>query len=169
MFKAYKTELDPNNKQKTLLYHKATTAITKQAKVLCVESLNVAGMMKNHKLAKSLADSSMSEFSRQLEYKAKWANIPVIKADRFYASSKLCSSCGCTKEDLKLSDRTYTCEHCDLSIDRDLNAAINLRNLAESHSDKQNVSEDIKVSAMPKGAAVSVCERERKFSCVNNW
>jgi putative transposase len=139
--------------------HKATTAITKQAKVLCIENLNVSGMMKNHKLAKSLSDASMGEFLRQLEYKASWANIPVIKADRFFASSKLCSNCGCLKETLSLGERIYCCEHCNLSIDRDLNAAINLKTLAGSLPDNKNDS----------GGTRLVSVKEEKSTISNNW
>lgn len=110
--------------------HKATFSITTGAAAIGIEDLNIKGMIKNHKLSKSLSDASLSEFLRQLEYKAEWKNIPIVKADRFYPSSKTCSCCGEIKEDLKLSDRIFKCDHCGLEIDRDLNAAINLKNLA---------------------------------------
>jgi putative transposase len=112
--------------------HKATTAIVRNADVLVVESLNVAGMMKNRHLARSLSDASLSEFLRQLKYKAEWSGVEVIEAPRFYPSSKTCSGCGTIKSDLILSDRVYECSSCGLQIDRDLNAAINLKNLAPS-------------------------------------
>jgi putative transposase len=111
--------------------HKATAAITKRAAVLGIESLNIAGMMKNHHLAGALADASLSEFHRQLEYKMKWHGGAVIKADRFFPSSKTCSSCGRVKDVLSLSERVFRCE-CGFVKDRDVNAAINLKNLAVS-------------------------------------
>lgn len=112
--------------------HKATTAIIKSFSLIGIESLNVAGMLKNHNLAASIADAAMSEFLSQLKYKAGWYGCTIVEAPRFYPSSKTCSKCGNVKSDLKLSDRTYRCDVCGLSIDRDLNAAINLKNLAVS-------------------------------------
>jgi len=90
-----------------------------------LEDLNVKGMMKNHKLAGAVGDASFYEIKRQLLYKTAWYGGSIIDVDRFFPSSKLCSSCGCLKEDLTLQDRTYTCD-CGLNIDRDLNASINL-------------------------------------------
>jgi len=110
--------------------HKCTSAITKAVSVIGIEDLNVSGMVKNHKLAKAISDSSLSELLRQIEYKAEAAGIKIVKADRFFPSSKTCSDCGCIKSDLKLSDRIYKCTDCGLEIDRDLNAAINLKTLA---------------------------------------
>jgi putative transposase len=112
--------------------HKATTEIVRNADVVCIESLNVSGMLRNHRLARALSDASLSEFLRQLAYKAEWAGVEIIEADRFYPSSKTCSGCGNVKTDLSLSDRTYSCDECGLELDRDLNAAINLKNLAGS-------------------------------------
>ena len=112
--------------------HKATSAIAKRAAVLGVESLNVSGMMKNHSLAKALGDASLSEFLKQLEYKMKWHGGTVVKADRFYPSSKTCSKCGDVKKSLSLSERVFHCDACGHILDRDLNAAINLKNLAVS-------------------------------------
>jgi putative transposase len=109
--------------------HKATTTITKSCSVLGIESLNVQGMLRNHKLAGALSDASLSEFHRQIEYKSRWNGVSVVRADPFYPSSKTCSACGSIKADLKLSDRTYECA-CGFKIDRDLNAALNLRDLA---------------------------------------
>lgn len=112
--------------------HKATDAITKRAAVLGIETLNVAGMLKNHCLAKALSDASMSEFHKQLEYKMKWAGGIVVKADMFYPSSKICSVCGVVKDKLTLKERTFKCDDCGNAMDRDLNAAINLKNMAVS-------------------------------------
>lgn len=104
--------------------HKFTTAVCKSHATVVVEDLRIDDMtVKAPKpLRRSFARSMMREVLRQFEYKAKH----LVKAPRFFASSKTCSQCGTRKEDLKLSDRTYKCEHCGLSIDRDLNAAINL-------------------------------------------
>lgn len=112
--------------------HKATTAITKQSSCVVIEDLNVRGMQRNRRLAKALSDASLAEFHRQLEYKARWQGVTVIKAGRFFPSSKTCSGCGHVKADLTLGDRTYECGACGLVIDRDLNAAINLKKLAGS-------------------------------------
>lgn len=126
--------------------HKATTAIVRNADVLVVESLNVAGMLRNHRLARSLSDASLSEFLRQLGYKAAWSGVQIIEAPRFYPSSKTCSGCGHVKSDLTLSDRVYECSSCGLSTDRDLNAAINLKNLAPS-SGVPACGEDVRPSS----------------------
>lgn len=114
--------------------HKSTSHIvkTKQYGVVVLENLNVSGMAKNHKLAKAIHDASMSEFRRCIEYKAKWYGVEVVIADRWFPSSKVCSECGCIKNNLTLNDRAYECEHCDSVMDRDLNAAINLKNTASS-------------------------------------
>ncbi len=89
--------------------HKTTTAITKRYGIIGIETLNVNGMLKNHTLAKSIADASFSEFYRQLKYKAAWHGGQVIEADRFYPSSKTCSRCGTLKDTLSLSNRTFVC------------------------------------------------------------
>lgn len=94
--------------------------------VIILEDLNVKGMVKNRRLAKAISDAGMSELHRQIGYKAEWRGIRVIKADRWYASSKTCSNCGCVKSDLTLGDRTFVCPECGFTIDRDLNAARNL-------------------------------------------
>ena len=112
--------------------HKLTTSIIKSASVVGIETLNVAGMMKNHCLAKALSDAALSEIHRQLRYKAKWYGTDIVEADRFYPSSKTCSCCGNVKAGLSLGERTYCCEVCGFVEDRDINAAINLRNLAAS-------------------------------------
>lgn len=111
--------------------HLLTSKLVKfNPKAIVIEDLNVKGMMKNHKLAKHIADCSFYKIRRQLEYKCRWNNIELIIANRFYPSSKLCSCCGNKKEDLKLKDRIYKCKECGLIIDRDLNASINLMKLA---------------------------------------
>jgi putative transposase len=112
--------------------HKMTHSIAKNASIIVIEDLNVFGMLRNHCLAKALSDASFSEIHRQLAYKAKWYGAELIKAPRFYPSSKRCSYCGNVKDRLSLSERTYECESCGVFLDRDLNAARNLANLAPS-------------------------------------
>jgi len=113
--------------------HKLTTYLAKNHSLVGIEDLNVSGMMKNHKLAGAIQDGGFYEFRRQLEYKTKWYGSKLVVIDRYFPSSKKCSCCGNIKKDLKLSDRIYNCEKCGLSIDRDLNAAINIRNEADSY------------------------------------
>jgi len=91
-----------------------------------IEDLNVAGMVKNRRLARHVADASFGELRRQLEYKSAWHGGRVIVADRWFASSKKCSGCGAVKAKLPLSERTYACASCGMVADRDLNAALNL-------------------------------------------
>lgn len=109
--------------------HKLTTMLTRKCNLIGIEDLNVKGMMSNHKLAHSVADMSFFEFRRQLEYKAEATNTQIIVADRWFPSSKTCSNCGTVKSELTLSERVYHCE-CGFICDRDVNAAINLRNYA---------------------------------------
>ena len=111
--------------------HKVTTAIVEMLpSKIVMEDLNVQGMMKNHCLAKRIADQQFYFFRTCIEYKAEERGIKVVIADRFYPSSKTCSCCGSIKKDLKLSDRVYKCSSCGLEIDRDFNAARNLERLA---------------------------------------
>jgi len=112
--------------------HQATSGIIKRKpSFIVLEDLNVRGMMKNRYLSKTVQQQGFYEFRRQTEYKSAWNNIPVIIADRFFPSSKLCSCCGSIKKDLKLSDRIYKCE-CGNVIDRDYQAALNLKAYGEN-------------------------------------
>lgn len=113
------------------MIHKITNYLTKNYDQIVIENLNVSGMVKNHNLAQALSDVSFGEFRRQLEYKSIREGSVVKLADRFYPSSKTCSCCGHIKKVLKLSERTFECEQCGASIDRDLNASINLKNLVK--------------------------------------
>jgi putative transposase len=99
-----------------------------------IESLNVGGMLKNHRLARAIGDAGLAEFHRQITYKVAWRGGKVIKADRFYPSSKTCSRCGAINSALTLADRVFLCPTCAFSIDRDVNAAINLKKLAASYA-----------------------------------
>ncbi|MGC4797407.1 IS607 family element RNA-guided endonuclease TnpB [Micromonospora saelicesensis] len=110
--------------------HKLTTRLTRRHGTIVVEDLNVAGMLRNQRLARHIADASFAELRRQLAYKTEWNTGQLIVADRWYPSSKTCSGCGAVKTKLALSEREYKCEACGLSIDRDLNAARNLAALA---------------------------------------
>ena len=109
--------------------HKFTSHLVQNYDNIALETLQVANMMKNHKLAKSLSDVSLSKFNEILEYKAKYNGVSITRADRFYPSSKTCSHCGTIKSKLGLSQRTFICDECGYTIDRDLNASINLAKL----------------------------------------
>jgi putative transposase len=94
--------------------------------VVVIEDLNVAGMTKNRRLARHVADASFSEIRRQLAYKIEWHGGTLIVADRWFASSKTCSRCGAVRAKLTLSERMYVCDVCAMVMDRDVNAALNL-------------------------------------------
>jgi len=113
--------------------HQASHHIVEDLKpaVIILEDLNIKGMLQNRRLAKAISDAGMSELHRQISYKAQWRSVQVVKADRWFASSKTCSECGCIKDDLTLSHRTFGCLECGLILDRDLNAARNLAALGE--------------------------------------
>lgn len=106
--------------------HKATTWLASTFSEICIEDLNTAGMVKNHRLAKAVSDASFAEFRRQLEYKTARTGAALRVIDRWYPSSKTCSKCGAVKAKLPLSERTYRCDSCGLVMDRDLNAAVNI-------------------------------------------
>jgi putative transposase len=91
-----------------------------------MEDLNVAGMLRNHHLALSLADASFGEIRRQLQYKSDWFGGRVVRIDRFYPSSQLCSVCGVKNPGLRLEEREWTCQNCGTHHDRDANAARNI-------------------------------------------
>ena len=112
--------------------HQTTSEIVKRKpSFICMEDLNVSGMMKNKYLSKALQEQKLYEFKKQIEYKSERNNIQVIIADRFFPSSKLCSCCGNIKRGLKLSDRIYKCE-CGNTIDRDFQASVNLKVYGEN-------------------------------------
>ncbi len=120
---------------RTDAHHKATTDIVSKAGAIGIETLSVTNLLKDRKLAKALADSALGGFLEKLKTKAQARDIPIIQAERFFASSKTRSTCGHKKTDFTLSDRTYHCQHCGISIDRDVNAAIDLRQVAVGYTE----------------------------------
>ena len=109
------------------LLDKLTTWLAGTYSDISIEDLNVAGMVRNHRLAKAVNDASFAELRRQLEYKTARTGARLHVVDRWYPSSKMCSRCGRVKAKLSLTERTYRCEHCGVTMDRDLNAAINIK------------------------------------------
>jgi putative transposase len=118
--------------------HKATTDLARRYETVVAEDLNVAGMVRNHRLARAIADQGFGQARRMLAYKTTWNGGQFIVAGRFYPSSKTCSGCGSVKTKLALSERTYVCTGCGLILDRDVNAARNLLKLAASGAERIN-------------------------------
>ncbi|MGN9779648.1 IS607 family element RNA-guided endonuclease TnpB [Micromonospora sp. H33] len=110
--------------------HKLTTRLATGYGTIVIEDLNVAGMLRNRRLARRIADAGFAEIRRQLDYKTQWCGGRLVVADRWYPSSKTCSACGAVRTKLALSERTFTCTTCGLVLDRDVNAARNLAALA---------------------------------------
>ncbi len=108
--------------------HKVTKYVVNNYGKIIIENLSTESMLKNKKLSRAIHDVAFGEIIKQLSYKAKWANKEIVKADRFFASTKICSNCGNRKESISLSQRMYNCDCCGLKINRDLNAAKNLAN-----------------------------------------
>jgi len=114
--------------------HKLTTRLAKTKSVIVVEELSVAGMVQNRRLARSIADAGWSEFRRMLAYKTTWYGSRLVVGPRFHPSSKTCSVCGFVKPSLSLAERVFRCEACGLTLNRDLNAALNLERLVAGSS-----------------------------------
>lgn len=112
--------------QRNTYLHQITSKLVNENQIICIEDLNVNGMMQNHKLSKSIQELSLYEFRRQLEYKCRWYGRQLIIIDRFYPSSKTCHNCGYIYKDLKLSQREWICPQCKSLIDRDYNASLNI-------------------------------------------
>lgn len=106
--------------------HKVSLDLVRNYDIICIEDLNIKGMMKNHRLARQISDVAWGEFIRMLTYKAEINDKKVVKIDRYYPSSKTCHTCGYVNADLKLSDREWICPDCGSVIDRDTNAAMNI-------------------------------------------
>ena len=133
--------------------NKATTMIANTYSVVCVEGLHVAGMVKNHHLARSLSDAALGEFRRQLEYKTARSGAALRVVDRWFPSSKTCSNCGTVKAKLSLSERVFNCNACGLSIDRDLNAAINIEVAGSAPETLNARGEDVRRADLVSGDA----------------
>jgi len=128
--------------------HKLTTSLVKtKPKVIVIETLKPKNMSKNHKLASAVLDSSFGKIKDTLKYKCAWNGVHLIMAPAFYASSKYCSVCGHKHNDLKLSDREWTCSYCGTHLDRDVNAAKNLQYLGLWMIDKHSPSGESTVSS----------------------
>lgn len=112
--------------------HGLSAAIAKGHVSVVVEDLNVAGMLANRRVARAIADASFGELRRQLEYKAAWYGTELVVSDRWFPSSKTCSGCGEVKRDLTLAERIYECSSCELVVNRDVNAAVNLARYREA-------------------------------------
>ena len=121
--KAYKKISD----KKEYYLHQVSNYLIDENQVICMEDLNVRGMLRNHNLAESIQEMNFGEFKRMLEYKANWYGRKIVFVDRFYPSSKTCNHCGYINKKLKLSDRQWICPDCGETIERDYNAALNIR------------------------------------------
>jgi putative transposase len=132
--------------------HKLTNDLTRRFHTIVIEDLNVKGMLKNHCLSRAIADMGFHEFRRQLTYKTARRGGTLIMADRWYPSSKLCSSCGYQMGTIDLGIREWVCSTCQAHHDRDVNAAINLKNLAVSFT----------VSACGEAGSGHACKRKVK-------
>jgi putative transposase len=119
---------------RSALVHRITSTLAAGYATVVVEDLNVAGMVRNHSLARHVFDAAFGELRRQLEYKTAWYGTRLVIADRWFPSSKTCSGCGHVHATLTLADRLFTCPACSLEIDRDVNAAVNLARLAPADS-----------------------------------
>ncbi len=112
--------------QRNTYLHQITSKLVNENQVICIEDLNVNGMLNNHRLSKSIQELSLFEFRRQLEYKCNWYGRQLVIIDRFYPSSKTCHNCEYIYRDLKLSQREWICPHCGKKVDRDYNASLNI-------------------------------------------
>lgn len=124
--------------------HKLSNKLTNEYQTICLESLKVKNMMKNHKLARVIGEASWYSFISMLQYKGKWKGCDIIQIDQFYPSSKTCSICNWKKEDLKLSERSWVCLNCGTEHDRDINAAKNILTYGLSLKSISSGTEDYK-------------------------
>jgi putative transposase len=142
---------------------KLTSSLVSRFDRISIEDLHVNGMLKNHTLAKHLADASFGDVRRQLTYKAELYGNMLNVVARFFPSSKQCSCCGNINAELTLTDRTYICKVCGMVKDRDLNAAINLEQVGRAHSEPTNAcGHDGSVSVAHKAKAASIDETGRE-------
>jgi putative transposase len=127
--------------------HKATTRLARTKSVIVTEDLATENLIQNHRLPRSLADASFGVFERMLQYKTRWYGSVVVKADRFFPSTKRCSTCSTVKADVLLSQRILRCDACGVEVNRDPNAALNLEHVAASWSETVNACERREVHA----------------------
>ena len=123
-------------------HRQAASAITKEADAVVVESLNIAGMVKNRKLSRALNDVALGSFLQEIAWQCEKRGVRLIEASQWFPSSKTCSGCGAVKSELTLSEREYVCGQCGLVTDRDLNAALNLKRLGQSLLRGESVKPD---------------------------
>lgn len=135
------------NQRKDFL-HKLSTQLINNHDTLCFENLNVSGMMKNRKLALPIADAGWGEFVRQCKYKGEWYGKNILQLPTFQPSTKICSSCEAINNTLTLSDREWTCANCGTLHDRDINAAINIKNYCIKNSGQVLPGEPVEMSAL---------------------
>jgi putative transposase len=136
--------------------HQVSNQLVKTHDQLVLEDLNITGIMSNRRLARAVSDAAWGELAHQITYKQHWRNGQVVVADRWFASSKTCSSCGQIKKVLSLRERTYTCDHCGLVMDRDLNAAANLAAWAQDHTRGEAQDGDRQAA----GPDINACRRD---------
>jgi putative transposase len=144
--------------------HKVTRQLVNESQVntYCLEDLNISGMLRNHKLAKSIADVSWYEFVRQLTYKAGWVGKNITHIGRFEPSSKMCSNCGKINQDLQLKDREWVCKECGTKHDRDINAAKNILDFSfyknETKTNKEYTVGTTEINASGEKSTVAIQE-----------
>lgn len=147
--------------------HKTTTKLCRENQTIVLEHLSVKGMLKLRSLSRAISDVGLHEFRRQIEYKSKLYGTEVVIADRFFPSSKTCSSCGVVKAELSLSERSWVCMSCGTDHDRDLNAAKNLRTLGLRGTPGTGLETlvDKKTAAKGKYSKVSRLGEARSTTC----
>ena len=133
--------------------HKLSTKLTNEYQTICLETLRVKNMMKNHKLARAIGEASWYSFVNMLQYKGKWKGCDIIQIDQFYPSSKTCSRCNWKKENLKLSERSWVCPKCGTIHDRDINAAKNILTYGLSLKSISSGTEDYKRGEVKRGSS----------------
>jgi len=143
------------NQRKDFL-HKLSSSIVHENQVICIEDIAVKNLSRNLHLSKSITDSGWGEFVRQLEYKSQWGGRTLVKVGRFFPSSKTCSTCGCIKDHLDLSERNWTCSDCGVVHNRDFNASVNIK--AEGTAVLARGEESSGSSAVRHLSETSLCE-----------
>ena len=136
--------------------HQVSNQLVKSHDRLVLEDLNITGIMSNRRLARAVGDAAWGELARQITYKQQWRHGQVAVADRWFPSSKTCSGCGSLRRGLTLKDRTYTCDHCGLVLNRDTNAAANLAAWAQGHISGEAQDGDRQAA----GPVINACRRD---------